>query len=277
TLAKHIIVVGAENHPPMLEKSIQTRLKKYSELTEEQQLQDDCDVQATNIILHGLPPDVYALVNHHELINNMHTIGMTMQQVQVNTKFLNARPLEWSKFVTDVKLARACILPPMIRSLRFPPLNNQLRTSSNPRNQAPIQDGRVTEKAMLAEAQEAGQILDEEQLAFLSDPGMDEAPVAQQTIPQNAAFQTKYLDAYDSDCDDLSLTKAVLMAISSYDQMSSLKLVTDILKKDKIKAKTDKTRHGLEKREKSKSAKSTSTKVKVKNRAKTEEMLHGPT
>ncbi|GKB30820.1 copia protein [Tanacetum coccineum] len=39
---------------------------KYSELTKVQQLQDDCDVQATNIILYGLPPDVYALVNHQE-------------------------------------------------------------------------------------------------------------------------------------------------------------------------------------------------------------------
>ncbi|GJT28846.1 reverse transcriptase domain-containing protein [Tanacetum coccineum] len=173
TLAEHIIVAGAENCPPMLEKSMydswaslyptveedgQTRLKKYSELTEAQQLQDDCDVQATNIILHGLPPDVYALVNHQEaakdiwdkvkllmkgtelsyqerecrlynlfdkfafvqgetlyeyywrfsqLINDMHTIGMTMQQVQVNTKFLNALPPEWSKFVTDVKLAKS--------------------------------------------------------------------------------------------------------------------------------------------------------------------------
>ncbi|GJY98645.1 hypothetical protein Tco_0516075, partial [Tanacetum coccineum] len=105
TLAEHIIVAGAENRPPMLEKSMydswasrirlfikgkkhgrmmldsidngplvyptveenrQTRPKKYSELTEAQQLQDDCDVQATNIILHGLPPDVYALVNHQE-------------------------------------------------------------------------------------------------------------------------------------------------------------------------------------------------------------------
>ncbi|GJU86579.1 hypothetical protein Tco_1294125 [Tanacetum coccineum] len=105
TLAEHIIVVGAENHPPMLEKSMydswasrirlfikgkkhgrmmldsidnsplvsptveengQTRPKKYFELTEAQQLQDDCDVQSTNIILHGLPPDVYALVNHQE-------------------------------------------------------------------------------------------------------------------------------------------------------------------------------------------------------------------
>ncbi|GJW04711.1 hypothetical protein Tco_1563567 [Tanacetum coccineum] len=92
---------------------------------------------------------------------------------------------------------------------RFPPSNNQLRTSSNPRNQATIQD---------AEAQEASQILDEEQLAFLADPGISEAPVAQQTIPQNLAFQTDELDAYDSDCDDLSSAKAVLVAnLSSCD------------------------------------------------------------
>ncbi|GKD45890.1 hypothetical protein Tco_1270535, partial [Tanacetum coccineum] len=64
----------------------------------------------------------------------------------------------------------------------------------------------------LAEAQEAGQILDEEQLAFLADPGISEASVSQQTIPQNLAFQTDDLDAYDSDYDDLSLAKAVPMA-----------------------------------------------------------------
>ncbi|GKA24594.1 hypothetical protein Tco_0710627 [Tanacetum coccineum] len=98
---------------------------------------------------------------------------------------------------------------------RFPPSNNQLRTSSNPRNQATIQDRRVIvqqiqlsklrvllctqpkrprntawfkEKLMLAEAHEAGQILDEEQLAFLADPRISEASVAQQTFPQNSAF-----------------------------------------------------------------------------------------
>nr|GEU32114.1 hypothetical protein [Tanacetum cinerariifolium] len=41
-----------------------------------------------------------------QLINDMHKTGMTMQQVYVNTKFLNALPLEWSKFVTGVKLAK---------------------------------------------------------------------------------------------------------------------------------------------------------------------------
>ncbi|GKE17598.1 retrovirus-related pol polyprotein from transposon TNT 1-94 [Tanacetum coccineum] len=68
------------------------------------------------------------------------------------------------------------------------------------------------EKLMLAEAQEAGQILDEEQLAFLADLSISEALVSQQTIPQNSAFQTDDLDAYDSDCDYLSSAKAVLIA-----------------------------------------------------------------
>ncbi|GJU05482.1 hypothetical protein Tco_1121912 [Tanacetum coccineum] len=140
-----------------------------------------------------------------------------------------------------------------VASLRFSSTNNQLRTSSNPRNQATIQDGRVTvqqvqgrqgkryygeghmarqctqpkrprnvawykDKAMLAEAQEAGQILDEEKLAFLADPGIPDGQDVQTIIPNNAAFQTEDLDTYDSDCDDISNAKAVLMAnISNYD------------------------------------------------------------
>ncbi|GJT51943.1 hypothetical protein Tco_0978100 [Tanacetum coccineum] len=75
----------------------------------------------------------------------------------------------------------------------------------------------VKEKAMLAEAQEAGQILDEEQLACLADPDIPDGQAAQKTIPNNVAFQTEDLDTYDSDCDDVSNAKAVLMAnLSNY-------------------------------------------------------------
>nr|GEW63540.1 hypothetical protein [Tanacetum cinerariifolium] len=113
---------------------------------------------------------------------------------------------------------------------KFPPLNNQLRTSSNLRNQVTIHDGErhmarqctqpkrprnttwFKETLMLVEAQEAGHIFDEEQLAFLADPRVNEALVTQQTIPHNVAFHTEDLDAYDSDCDELSSAKAVLMA-----------------------------------------------------------------
>ncbi|GJR55572.1 integrase, catalytic region, zinc finger, CCHC-type containing protein [Tanacetum coccineum] len=155
-----------------------------------------------------------------------------------------------------------------VASSRFPSTNNQLRTSSNLRNQATIQDGKVTvqqvqgrqgqsysgtgyksnatssggnnasgqarivkcynyqgeghmarqctqpkrtrnatcykEKAMLAEAQEAGQILDEAQLAFLANPRVPDGQVVQTIIPNTTAFQTKDLDTYDYDCDDIS-------------------------------------------------------------------------
>ncbi|GJT37810.1 hypothetical protein Tco_0937675 [Tanacetum coccineum] len=64
---------------------------------------------------------------------------------------------------------------------------------------------------------ESGQILDEEKLAFHADPGILNNQAAQTTIPNNAAFQTEDLDAYDFDCDDVANAKAVLMAnLSNY-------------------------------------------------------------
>nr|GEV60004.1 hypothetical protein [Tanacetum cinerariifolium] len=44
------------------------------------------------------------------------------------------------------------------------------------------------------------------------DSDYDDISSAKAKIPQNSAFQTEYLDAYDPDCDDISLAKAVLMA-----------------------------------------------------------------
>nr|GEY26850.1 hypothetical protein [Tanacetum cinerariifolium] len=67
------------------------------------------------------------------------------------------------------------------------------------------------DKAMLAEAQKAGQILNEEQLAFLADPRVPNSQAAQTIISNNDAFQTEDLDTYDSDCDEISNANAVLM------------------------------------------------------------------
>ncbi|GKB01506.1 hypothetical protein Tco_0829550, partial [Tanacetum coccineum] len=72
---------------------------------------------------------------------------------------------------------------------RYPTTNNQLRTSSNPINQATIQDGRVTvQQVQGRQAQEVGQMLDEEQLAILADPGVVESQDTQPTVINNAAF-----------------------------------------------------------------------------------------
>ncbi|GJT06421.1 hypothetical protein Tco_0840883 [Tanacetum coccineum] len=51
----------------------------------------------------------------------------------------------------------------------------------------------------------------------ITDLSIPDGQAAQTTIPNTAAFQTEDLDAYDSDCDDVSNAKAVLMAnLSNY-------------------------------------------------------------
>nr|GFA14731.1 hypothetical protein [Tanacetum cinerariifolium] len=65
-----------------------------------------------------------------------------MEQFHVNTKFLNSLPLVWrGDPIACLKKAMAFLTT--VASLRFSSTNNQLRTSSNTRKQATIQDGRV--------------------------------------------------------------------------------------------------------------------------------------
>nr|GEV12763.1 hypothetical protein [Tanacetum cinerariifolium] len=272
SLAENVIFVGADNRPPMLDKTNYSswasqpgnetipatiRTQTYTDLTGEENIHESVDIKATNIVLQGpelsfqeresklyddfdtftsMPGETFHsyYMRFAQLINDIHTIGMTMKPLQVNIKFVNPLQLEWIKFVTD------------------------LRTSSNPRNQATIQDGKITvqtvqvrqtqgyasngarntttnhgltgkgqpknstwfkKKLLLTEALESGAYLDREQSSFLVDNGDTVIPAqASQEILTPAAFQTDDLDAFDSDCDDIPLTKAVLMAnLSSYD------------------------------------------------------------
>ncbi|GKF67158.1 hypothetical protein Tco_0196837 [Tanacetum coccineum] len=80
-------------------------------------------------------------------------------------------------------------------------------------------DSWFKDKVLLVQAQASGQILHEDELAFLADPGIPEGQATQKTvITHNAAYQADDLDAYDSDCDELNTTKVALMAnLSHYD------------------------------------------------------------
>ncbi|GJT08532.1 retrovirus-related pol polyprotein from transposon TNT 1-94 [Tanacetum coccineum] len=433
TLTDKAILSGAENRPPMLEKDMYDSWKIIMELYMmnrqhgrmilefvENAIQADCDIKATNIILQGLPPKVYALVSNHKIAKElweriqllMQGTSLTKQEREcklydefdkfaykkgeklLNTKFLNTLPLEWSKFVTDVKLVRdlhttnidqlhaylgqhefhanevrlmherksdplalsqqhsthqsstplsiaypsndyqssvhhnayspsssilhleyaptvyqqqqqsefpqldSDLIVPVFQkgddaidainhmmsfltsvvTSRYPTTNNQLRNSSNPRQQATINNGRVTlqpiqgrqtslvagtlrtytpgasgsnnrkqrtvicykckreghmskqctkpkrkrddywfkDKVLLVQAQGSGQILHEEELAFLADPGILEGQATQTVITHNAAYQADDLDAYDSNCDELNTAKVSLMVNLSH-------------------------------------------------------------
>ncbi|GJR00661.1 putative reverse transcriptase domain-containing protein [Tanacetum coccineum] len=68
---RRIILNSVENGPlvwPTVEQEDGTiRLKTYEELSDKEKLQADYDLKATNNVLQGLLPNVYALVNHYKI------------------------------------------------------------------------------------------------------------------------------------------------------------------------------------------------------------------
>ncbi|GJX26450.1 retrovirus-related pol polyprotein from transposon TNT 1-94 [Tanacetum coccineum] len=344
---------------PTIEENRMIKTKKYVELSATEKIQADCDMKAINIILQGLPTNIYSLINHHrvpkdlwekvqllmqgtsltkqereckmydafdkfayikgeslhqyylrftQLMNDMNIYKMKLEQFQVNTKFLHSLPPEWTLYpnaYSSTVHQEACPQPQSVPQIeytistinqqthlvefpqidfglavpvfkqgddpidainkmmsflsivvtsRFPSTNNQLRNSSNPRQQATIHDGRVIVQPLKGrhnsyvagtsgtrintsrtkgnylgqqrvvkcfnyqgKAQGNGKVINDEELEFLTDPGIAEGPVTQSDITHNASYQADDLDAYDSDCDEISIAKAVLMAnLSSY-------------------------------------------------------------
>nr|GEZ61716.1 hypothetical protein [Tanacetum cinerariifolium] len=141
------------------------------------------------------------------LLNDMIMYNMKLKQFQVNTEFLNTLPLEWSKFVTDVKIVRNLHTTNVdqlhaylgqheyhANEVRYPATNNQLRTSSNPRQQATINNGRVTIQPILGRQNYV--------------PAGSSRPYAS----GSGGASADDLDAYDSDCGELNSTKIALMA-----------------------------------------------------------------
>ncbi|GJV64765.1 hypothetical protein Tco_1475593 [Tanacetum coccineum] len=250
TMTENAIVARAENRlersqydswqslevPATPSTHASIRDKTLVDLTPKEKIRKACNIRATNIILHGLLPDVYTLVNHHtvakeiwdrvkfliegselsmqegesklynefsrftsekeetihsyylrfsKLINDMNTIGMTMQKHQ----FLPTDdPIEsLNKEMTFLSTAI---------TLRYPQTNNQLKTLSNPENQATIQDGRVT-------VQNVGKV----------DSGLNA-----QALTTTVIFHTDDIDAFDSDYDGMLTTSVVFMEnLCAYD------------------------------------------------------------
>ncbi|GKD59620.1 hypothetical protein Tco_1297129 [Tanacetum coccineum] len=135
-----MILESVEHGPliwPIVEENGVIRTKKYAELSAAEKIQADCDMKATNIIIQGLPSDIYSLVNHHRVAKDLwERVQLLMQGFAVPVSSPGDDPIACLNKAMDFLTA--------VASSRFPYTNNQLRTSSNPRNQATIQDDRVT-------------------------------------------------------------------------------------------------------------------------------------
>ncbi|GJX75057.1 hypothetical protein Tco_0313652 [Tanacetum coccineum] len=78
------------------------------------------------------------------------------------------------------------------------------------------------DKVLLVQAQASGQVLTEEEIALLADPGLPDTQTSQTVITHNAACQADDLDSYDSDCDKLNSAKIALMANLSWNGSDAL-------------------------------------------------------
>nr|GEX45217.1 reverse transcriptase domain-containing protein [Tanacetum cinerariifolium] len=238
------IILESVKHGPLLLPSVTeegvTRLKKYSELSAAEAIQADCDIQmlmqGTSLTKQERECKLYdafdkfayqkgeTLRSSSSNLSISYPMNETSSTVNHYAYMASASQIDYAPIVTS----------------RYPTTNNQLRTSSNPRQQATINDGRVTiqpiqgrqnqmsvgssrpftsgsgatsgrqrviicynckgeshmakqctkpkrkrdaewfkDKVLLVQAQDSGQVLQEEELDFLADPGMAESSTNQ--------------------------------------------------------------------------------------------------
>ncbi|GJT31179.1 hypothetical protein Tco_0911454 [Tanacetum coccineum] len=249
--------------------------QKYSELSATEAIQADCDVKATNIILQGLPPEVYVLVSNHRIVKELWKIIQLLMQGTSLTKQERGCKLydELDKF--DYKMGETLLpvfkqgddpidainhmmsfLSDVVTS-HYPITNNQGRqiffATGTTRTYTPrvsrINSGKqrtiicynckgeghmskqstkpkrkqddswFKDKVLLVQAQASGQILYEEELAFLADTGILESQ-ATQTVIALMANLSHYgsdvlVEVHNPDDMDNNMINQSVQAISS--------------------------------------------------------------
>ncbi|GKC00599.1 retrovirus-related pol polyprotein from transposon TNT 1-94 [Tanacetum coccineum] len=127
TLAGHMIVADADTVLLCLKRQCKTlgrivldgvtRTKTYEELMDTENLQDDCDVRAINIVLQGLPPDVYSLVNHHEQERESKLYNEFDRFISVDKK-LSAEKAFWLSILNP--MSKQLVVPPTPVKIEVP-------------------------------------------------------------------------------------------------------------------------------------------------------------
>nr|GEV06669.1 hypothetical protein [Tanacetum cinerariifolium] len=218
-----MILESVEQGPllwPSVEVEGVARLNKYSELSAAEAIQADCDVKATNIILQGLPPEpLYQQSQFQPQATSYQSspYGTTYH----NSQFVSSRPSSLTHSIsypgTDTSSLvnhNAYMASSLAPQIAYAQLDQQSSEYSPPeaglvctKPKRKRDDKWFKDKVLLVQAQANGQVLQEEELDFLVDPGTVESSSNQAIITTNAAYQADDLDAYDSDCDELNSAK----------------------------------------------------------------------
>nr|GEY02748.1 retrovirus-related Pol polyprotein from transposon TNT 1-94 [Tanacetum cinerariifolium] len=184
-----MILESVESDPllwPTVEENGVTRLKKYSELSITEAIQADCDVKATNIILQGLPPKVYALVSTDKVAKELwERIQMLMQGTSLTKQERECKLYdEFDKFT--YRKGESLWKQRVIVCYNCKGEGHMSKQCTKPK--------RKRDEAWFK----------------------DKTSSTHYVITNNVAYQADDLDAYDSDCDELNSAKIALMVNLSH-------------------------------------------------------------
>nr|GEU34534.1 hypothetical protein [Tanacetum cinerariifolium] len=183
---ERMILESIENDPliwPTVEENGVTRTKKYAELSAARKIQDDYDMKETNIILQGLVVSVFSLGD-----DPIACLNKAMA-------FLIA--------VASSRGDKATVILVLVIRVMLLVLGETTQV-----------DRKGLLNAIIVKVKDIwlGNVLSLSDQGMQHDLGVTDGQAVKIIILNNAAFQTVDLDTYDSDCDDILNAKAVLMA-----------------------------------------------------------------
>nr|GEU39766.1 hypothetical protein [Tanacetum cinerariifolium] len=207
------------------------RPRVYSDLTSKENDRYNADIRATNILLQGLPKYIYSLINHYTDANDIWENVKTLLEGLELTK--KDRLSSTDNLIENLTNTLA-ILTQSYKTY-LPQTSNQLRTSSNPRNQATIQDGRVVVQNVQGQ-QNKGQRNNTQGAGAAGyggaqnrvggqdntvDENVDKQHVQDLALNVDNLFQADECDAFDSDVDEAPTAQTMFKAnLSSADPVS---------------------------------------------------------
>nr|GEU64497.1 putative ribonuclease H-like domain-containing protein [Tanacetum cinerariifolium] len=220
-----MILESVKNGPliwPSIKENRVTRPKKYYELSATEAIQADCDVNAINIILQGLPLEdlhttnidqLHAYLGQHEFhANEVHLMHernsdpldlvATHQMTQITLQPVQGRQISFasgtSRTYTPGTSGINYGTQMTVTCYNYKGEGHMSKQCTKPKRKR--DDLWFKDKELMVQAQANGQILHEEELAFLADPGITEVALMANLshYGSNALAEVHNLDTVDT-------------------------------------------------------------------------------
>nr|GEX00979.1 retrovirus-related Pol polyprotein from transposon TNT 1-94 [Tanacetum cinerariifolium] len=178
----------------------------------------NANIQATNILLQGLPKDIYSLISHYTDAKDIwDNVKMLLEGLKLTKEDRESHLVGYA----NPGQARK------IKCYNFNGIGHIVRNCTQPK--WPQNSEYFKDKMLLMQAQENKVALDEEQLLFITggkdnvvDDDVDEQPIQDLALNVDNVFQDDDYDAFDSDVDEAPTAQTMFMA-----NLSSVDLVYD--------------------------------------------------